>query len=106
MLSDQLIEKIQETISRFVTWLDRYGETSHDFQTFYASPMGQKVKALYYKYPLLGMIAVAPMILCEAFVPTARRFFWKRERFPIADAHYAMGFAALSQALGDKKHYD
>jgi len=100
------VAKLKQTISRFIAWLDRYGETSYDFQTFYASPFGQTAKALYYKYPLLGTLAVAPIIFCEAFVPSARRLFWKRQRFPIADAHFAMGFASLSQTLGNKKFYE
>src|SRR5215831_8394816 len=106
MPNDHLIERIQEAILRYVGWLDSYGETSYDFQTFYASSVGQKAKALYYKRPLLGSIAVAPIIFCEALLPSARRFFWKRQRFPIADAHYAMAFATLSQALGEKKYYE
>ncbi len=32
---------------RFTEWLDRYGEDSYDFQTFYASRLGQSAKALY-----------------------------------------------------------
>ena len=32
-------------------------------------------------------------------MPGARRLFWKRQRFPIADAHYAMGFAFLAGDL-------
>ena len=106
MPNDHLIERIQEAILRYVGWLDSYGETSYDFQTFYASSVGRKAKALYYKRPLLGSIAVAPIIFCETFLPSARRFFWKRQRFPIADAHYAMAFATLSQALGEKKYYE
>ena len=105
MLSVSSVEKLQATIFKFIAWLDRYGETSYDFQTFYASPVGQKAKALYYKLPLLGTMAVAPIIFCEAFLPSARRLFWKPQRFPIADAHYAMGFASLSQTLGEKKYY-
>jgi hypothetical protein len=105
MPSDHLVQRIERSILRFVEWLDTYGETSLDFQTFYASPAGAAAKALYYKQPYLGRIAVAPIIFCEAFLPSARRLFWKRQRFPIADAHYAMGFAALSQALGSKKFY-
>jgi len=105
MSSAVLVKQLQGTISKFVAWLDQYGETSYDFQTFYASPVGQKAKGLYYKQPLLGTMAVAPIIFCEAFIPSARRLFWKPQRFPIADAHYAMGFAALSQTLGDKKYY-
>ena len=33
-------------------------------------------------------------------MPSARRLFWKPQRFPIADAHYAMGFAFLSRVYG------
>jgi hypothetical protein len=98
-------EQLLRVITKFIEWLNRYGETSYDFQTFYASPVGRKAKALYYKQPLLGIMAVAPIIFCEAFVPSARRIFWKRQRFPIADAHYAMGFAILSQILGEQKYF-
>lgn len=99
-------ETLRQCILRFIGWLDQYGEESYDFQTFYASPVGQTAKMLYYKYPRLGTLAVAPIIFCEAFVPSARRLFWKPQRFPIADAHFAMGFAALSQILGEKKYYE
>jgi hypothetical protein len=45
------------------------------------------------------------MVLCEAFMPSARMLFWMPQRFPIADAHYAMGFAFLARALRDDTHY-
>jgi hypothetical protein len=96
---------LRSAIVQFTEWLDHYGEVSFDFQTFYASRAGQAAKALYYKNRLLGMVAVSPMIFCEAFVPSARRLFWKPQRFPIADAHYAMGFLFLAQALNNGKYY-
>jgi Prenyltransferase and squalene oxidase repeat len=99
------VEKVRTSVLQFVQWLDSYGETSHDHQSFFASDLGRRAKALYYTNPLLGTLAVAPMILCEAFVPSARKLFWKPQRFPIADAHYAMGFAFLSQAFGDEQSY-
>ena len=68
--------------------------------------MGGRAKGLYYKRPLSGVLAVAPMILSEAFVPSARQLFWKRLRFPIADAYYAMGFAFLSQVSNKKEYYE
>ena len=98
-------EKILKSVFRFIDWLNRFGETSYDFQTFYASELGRRAKALYYKKPLWGTLAVAPIIFSEAFVPSARRLFWKRQRFPIADAHYAMGFAFLAQALRQDRYY-
>jgi hypothetical protein len=98
-------EKVQAAVLRLVGWLDRYGETSYDHQSFFASNLGRRAKALYYTKPLLGILAVSPMIFSEAFVPSSRRLFWKPQRFPIADAHYAMGFAFLSQVLGVERYY-
>jgi hypothetical protein len=92
-------------VRRFISWLDRYGDTSYDFQTFYASDFCRNIKALYYRQPLLGTAAVAPIIFCETFLPSARALFWERQRFPIADAHYAMGFAFLSRHLNDEGYY-
>jgi hypothetical protein len=98
-------DDVLQGLRRFISWLDRYGETSWDFQTFYASDLCRNIKQLYYRQPFLGTIAVAPIIFCEAFLPSARRLFWKRQRFPIADAHYAMGFAFLSRYLNDQSYY-
>jgi len=98
-------EGILNVVLRFIEWLSQYGETSYDFQSFYANDLARTAKALYYKQPQLGVLAVAPMVFSEAFVPSARSIFWKRQRFPIADAHYAMGFAFLSKLLKDESHY-
>ncbi len=90
--------ELRAAIARFVAWLDAYGETSFDHQTFFASDVGRAAKALYYRNRALGTVAVAPMVAVEALFPVARDLFWKRQRFPIADAHYASGFAFLSAA--------
>jgi hypothetical protein len=104
-MNEQSEQMMRSAIMRFISWLDQYGEVSYDHQSFFASLIGRRAKALYYKNRLLGTAAVAPMVLCEAFVPSARALFWKPQRFPIADAHYAMGFAFLAQALGEKEYY-
>jgi hypothetical protein len=97
--------RIRDTLRRFVAWLDRHGETSYDHQSFFAGPLSRGAKALYYRKRLLGTLAVAPMVLCEAFIPSARRLFSTPQRFPIADAHYAMGFAYLFRAFGEQTYY-
>jgi hypothetical protein len=94
-------KQVSRVLANFTKWLDAYGETSWDFQSFFAGPVGGRAKALYYRNRLIGTAAVAPMIFCEAFLPAARRLFHQRIRFPIADAHYAMGFAFLYEATGD-----
>jgi len=97
---------IKKILDRFVTWLDRFGESSWDHQSYYAGPIGGRAKALYYRHRFLGMVAVAPMVFSEALLPSARRLFYKKLRFPIADAHYAMGFAFLAGTTGEKKYHD
>ncbi len=92
---------MSDVLTNFTEWLDAYGEKSWDYQSFFAGPVGGRAKALYYRHTLIGTAAVAPMIFCEAFLPEARRLFHHPIRFPIADAHYAMGFAFLYEATGD-----
>lgn len=104
-MTENNVNRIAAAVDRFVGWLDGYGENSYDHQSYFASDFGRGAKALYYRKPLLGTMVVAPMIFSEAFVPSARTLFWKPQRFPIADAHYAMGFAFLSQALKEDKYY-
>jgi hypothetical protein len=99
-----LAEEVFSVLGKFVTWLESYGETSWDHQSFFAGPVGGRAKALYYRQRWLGTAAVGPMIFSEAFVPSARRLFDRRRRFPIADAHYAMGFAFLFRATQNPKH--
>ncbi len=99
--TDPLAEEVAGVLKRFTPWLERFGETSLDHQTFFAGPLGGFAKAYYYRHPRLGLAAVAPMIFFEAFVPSARALFFHRVRFPIADAHFAMGFAFLYEATNE-----
>src|SRR6266487_3107903 len=85
-------DKVFGVLTHFTEWLDAYGETSRDHQSFFAGPIGGYAKSLYYRSRLIGTAAVALMIFCEAFLPSARRLFHRPVRFPIADAHYVMGF--------------
>lgn len=105
-MDDRYLRKLPAVIERFVEWLEAYGAVSYDHQSYFAGPLGGRAKALYYRQRALGTLAVAPMILSEAFLPSARRLFGSKLRFPIADAHYAMGFARLATATGRSALYD
>jgi hypothetical protein len=98
------VEPVAAALVNFTGWLENYGETSWDHQSYFAGPVGRFAKGLYYKNKLLGTAAVAPMIFSEAFFPAARRLFHQRMRLPIADAHYALGFAFLHEATGQPPH--
>ncbi len=98
-------QRVQKSVLQFIDWLQNYGEVSYDFQSYFSSDLTRAAKALYYKKPFLGTLAVSPMVFSEAFVPSARRLFWKPQRFPIADAHYAMGFGLLAKVSQEEKYY-
>jgi len=100
-----LEEELRAVLADFTQWLEAYGEVSRDHQTFFAGPIGGRAKALYYRRRLMGTVAVAPMIFCEAFLPAARRLFYRPVRFPIADAHYAMGFTFLYEATENVAYF-
>ena len=100
------LPSVRAAIERFVVWLEVYGETSQDHQDFYAGKVGRWAKNLYYRRPTLGKLAVLPMVASEAFAPWTRRFFYPRMRLPIADAHFAMGFAGLYRLTGERLHLD
>jgi len=105
-MDSKLAQINRESLERFCGWLEGFGETSWDHQSFFGGPVGGFAKSLYYKNKLIGTAAVAPMIFFEAFLPSARRMFHHPVRFPIADAHYAMGFAFLHQATGEVAHLE
>ena len=98
--------KVSDALSDFTEWLRVFGETSWDHQSFFAGPVGRRAKSLDYRNRLWGAAAVAPMIFFEAALPYARRLFHHPIRFPIADAHYAMGFAFLYQVTGDSSQLE
>lgn len=98
------VGRVESILIQYANWLEKFGETSYDHQSFFAGPIGGKAKGMYYKHGAIGIAAVAPMIFFEAFLPSARRLFHKKMRFPIADSHYAMGFAFLYEITGDKTY--
>jgi len=101
-----LTDRASQQLLDFAGWLETYGETSWDHQSFFAGAIGGRTKALYYRNRAIGTAAVAPMIFFEAFVPSARKLFHRPVRFPIADAHYAMGFGFLYEVTGHSLHLE
>jgi len=100
------LTSITTKLKKFIKWLENYGEISYDHQTYFAGRLGGKAKEIYYKKPLLGATLVAPMIFSESFIPKVRPMFHCKQRFPIADAHYAMGFAMLAHMTKENRFYE
>jgi hypothetical protein len=90
-------------VEAFIAWLERFGERSHDPYDLWATPLGRKAKRLYYRRSIRGSLAALPFVVLDTFVPGSRRLVSAPQRYPIADAHYAMGFFAWAEAVGDAR---
>jgi hypothetical protein len=87
----------------FIAWFDRYGEQSHDPYDFWATSLGRRAKRLYYRRTILESPAALPFVLLDTFIPNSRLLVSLPQRYPIADAHYALGFFAWGEATGDSR---
>ena len=79
-------------------WLAAQGPRSWDQYDFWANPLGRRAKAAYYRHGNRALPLVAPFVAADALAPSTRALAWHPTRFPIADAHYAMGFCLLARA--------
>lgn len=88
-------EKAFSSLMQFVEWQKRNGFSSYDQYDFWSTGYGIWCKRLYYKNKYLGMPFVTPIFLADIILPGSRRFFAKKKRFPIADAHFILGYLNL-----------
>ncbi|UCF63905.1 MAG: hypothetical protein JSW33_15280 [bacterium] len=105
LLENKIQEKLQLSLFRFIDWLNEFGPFSQDQYDFWATGYGRWAKSVYYQNSVVGTFLVSPLVFMDSFVPFTRSFFRKPSRFPIADAHFAMGFAYIYQATGESVYY-
>lgn len=96
-------DRIAASLQAFVCWLHDAGYTSHDQYDFWATAYGIWSKGLYYRYGALAAPLVLPLVAADWLLPASRRWFCARQRFPIADAHYLMGFVSLFRATHESR---
>ena len=90
-----LNKDIQDTIMKFVAWLEKAGYESYDLYDIWGTRYGLWARRLYYAKNPLGLVLTAPVILMEMICPSLRALFVKKERFATADAQLALGFLNL-----------
>ena len=106
MLKSIINEKVEDSIFRFKTWLENYGELSYDQFDFWGSEIGVKGKSIFLKNKLLGAPIVIPLQILESFFPRTRSLFAKKKRFAIGDAHFVLGFMNLYKYYHDEKYLE
>lgn len=86
---------IWDMVDSFLIWLNKIGYYSYDQYDFWSTGYGRFSKDVYYKNQIFGIPLVIPIFLLELFIPHSRVIFTHKKRFPIADAHFILGYINL-----------
>jgi len=98
--------KLENSIHKFVTWLEKHGYASYDPYDIWGIPYSLWARKLYYRKSLLGLPFIAPIIFIDTFLPELRRFLVKKERFATADAQILLSFINLYKYYNDDKYLE
>lgn len=93
-------ERVAAALDAFTAWLARTGCAGHDQYDWWATRYGIWAKGRFYRHGWRAAALVAPLVALDTLWPAARRWVTPRRRFAIADAHYAMAFAARQRTTG------
>lgn len=91
-------------MDRFVAWLRQGGFSGYDQYDLWAARLGLWAKRQYYRGSWTAKPFVVTLLIADWLAPSLSRRLCVRRRFPIADAHYLMGFLELFRARGDADH--
>jgi len=91
---------VEAALVRFVAWLERAGYSGYDQYDLWATAYGIRSRRMYYRWGRLAAPLVLPVALADWLVPGVRRQLCPTRRYPMADAHYLMGFVLLHRAFG------
>lgn len=98
--------EVTAAVNKFMSWLTTNDYFSYDQYDFWSTSFGIKAKKIYYKNKALGTTLVAPIFLAEIFYPKLRKFFVRKKRFPIADAHFMLAFLNLFELTSRQDYLD
>ena len=96
--------QLQQSVDLFLSWLSQHGPYSSDLYSLWSSPFGIRAKDLYQRNRLAGAALVAPVVAADLFIPRLARRNAPRHRFPISDAHIALGYCQLADMHGDERY--
>ena len=95
-----------QSIEKFIDWLKTNTYFSYDQYDFWSTRYGITAKRIYYKNKFIGIPFVAVIFLAEIFYPKSRKAFVTKKRFPIADAHFILGFLNLYEVTLKKEYLE
>jgi len=95
MPAEVQIDQVEQSIERFMSWLEQNGQLSYDRMDFWGSQYGITAKKIFYKHKLLGAPLAAMGLLFENFFPGLQKVFSEPHREVIGDAHLVLSYLNL-----------
>ena len=94
-MKNNLLNKIDVSLLKFINWLDDFGDLSYDRMDYWSSKQGILAKKIFYKNKVLGIPLALWGLMLENFIPNVQKLYSHKHREVIGDAHYAMAFLNL-----------
>lgn len=96
--------RLQDSIDRFLGWLDRSGYRSYDPYDLWGTPYGVFARGAYYRRGKLALPLILPVVALDLLWPAARSLFVVKNRFAAADAQLGLAFLNLYEITGAAAH--
>ncbi len=97
-------KRLEESIFKFLNWLDLNGYSSYDRMDYWSSKTGILAKKIFYKNKLLGAPLAGWGLLLENFLPKLQKIYSEKKREVIGDSHLAMAFLNLYTIYNNKEY--
>lgn len=95
-----------ESLSRFVQWLDRQGAEGHDPYDIWSTRYGLWARRLYYRHGSAAAPVIAPLLLADRLTPGLASLVTPKKKFATAHAQLALAYLDLYGHQGDEMWLD
>ena len=82
-------------INGFLKAIKENGYDSYDPYDLWSIKYGILARKIYYRNRVLSLPLITPILLADTYFPQIRKLFIKKKKYPIADAHFILGYINL-----------
>lgn len=106
MLKDSILkEKVEDSISKFLLWLETNGDNSYDRMDYWSSKTGIFAKKIFYNNKIIGAPLALWGLILENYLPRIQKLYSKPNHEVIGDAHLALAYLNLYEKNNNKEYF-
>lgn len=89
---------LDESIRKFIGWLDRNGTAGYDPYDLWSTRFGTRARRLYYRFGNTAALLSAPLVLADQLAPRAARIGIPKKTYATAHAHLILAYLNLYES--------